>query len=507
MAIVLLLPVLWVLLPVTALAQEPFPGWTLISPLDTNESFFVDIDLTTTSPLHGADAPAQVAYRLPDNSLLRPCRDPNGAFQAGGAGGRIQRISSSDHVVWDYFFSTSEHQQHHDVEPMPSGNVLVIAWELKTRQEALAAGRQTIAGDMWPTMIAELHPVGATGANVVWEWHLWDHLIQEVDPAKDNYGVIADHPELVDINISGAQNGTWDHADAIDYNAEFDQIVISCRKMHEFYVIDHSTTTEEAAGHTGGDRGQGGDILYRWGNPQNYDRGTPADQYYYAVHSAQWIDPGLPGGGHFLTFNNGFRGAPNNYSSVEEIVPPVDANGNYFLEPGEAYGPAAPVWSYENPASFYSQAQGGVQRLPNGDTLITESDDGLVFEVTVDGAVVWVYFAPAAVHRALRYWTRPIAVRPTPGPMATLERNFPNPFNPQTTIVFELARPGRVRLDVFDLSGRLVDTLVDADLPAGRHDTIWRGRDRWDRPVSSGTYVCRLTSPDFVQSRKMVLTK
>ena len=88
-----------------------------------------------------------------------------------------------------------------------------------------------------------------------------------------------------------------------------------------------------------------------------------------------------------------------------------------------------------------------------------------------------------------------------------LRRNFPNPFNPQTVISFDLARPGNVRLDVFDLGGRLVDTLVDGDLAAGTHDLIWRARDRWGRPVSSGTYVYRLEAPGFIQSQKMVLAK
>lgn len=503
----LLAAVIAISLAFPSLAQSPFPGSTLISPLTLTESFLLELDQTKTISWHGADAPGQVAYLLADYSLLRPSRDPNGAFQAGGSGGRLQRIDRFDNVVWDYLFSTSQYQQHHDVEPMPNGNILVIAWELKTREEAQAAGRQTISGDMWPTMISELHPVGPNGAEIVWEWHLWDHLIQDVDPLKDNYGVVADHPELVDINLSGVANGTWDHANAIDYNAALDQIVFSCRKLHEFFIIDHSTTTEEAAGHSGGNSGKGGDILYRWGNPQNYDRGTAADRYYYAVHSAQWIDPGLPGAGHILTFNNGFRGAPNNYSSVEEIVTPVDAQGNYLLTPGMAYQPEAPAWSYDNPASFYTQAQGGVQRLPNGNTLITESDDGIIFEVTATGSIVWLYFAPAAVHRALRYWAPPISAPAAPEAQLTLGQNVPNPFNPVTKIQVELAEAGQVRLEIFDLGGRLVDTLIDGHLAAGVHDVAWHGVDANGVPVRSGTYVYRLSSPGFERSRKMVLTR
>ena len=57
------------------------------------------------------------------------------------------------------------------------------------------------------------------------------------------------------------------HCNGLDYNSALDQIALSCRGMNEVYIIDHSTTTEEAVGHTGGNAGKGGDILYRWGNP------------------------------------------------------------------------------------------------------------------------------------------------------------------------------------------------------------------------------------------------
>jgi hypothetical protein len=187
---------------------------------------------------------------LADSSILRPCADPGGEFGVGNAGGRIQRIDANDEVVWDFFFSNADHQQHHDIEPMPGGTVLIIAWELRSRAEAEAMGRQDICRDMWPTLIVEVEPAGPTGGTIVWEWHLWDHLIQDADPGLLNYSVVAEHPELIDINHGsvGPARGDWIHANAIDYNPELDQILFSSRSMNEFYVIDHSTTTEEAAG-------------------------------------------------------------------------------------------------------------------------------------------------------------------------------------------------------------------------------------------------------------------
>jgi len=396
---------LLVSLTVSANGQEPFEGQTLISPMSSYSSFMIDMDLHVIKTWRGSNRVALMAYLLDDGSLLRPCYHSGGRFHGGGAGGRLQRIDADNHIVWDYYFSNNDHQQHHDVHSMPNGNVLLIAWELKTREEAIAAGRLNPSGDMWPTLIAEVEPVGPTGGNVVWEWHIWDHLIQDVDPGKENYGVIADHPELMDINYGSARHGDWIHANAIDYHRELDQIVFSSHTIHEFYVIDHSTTIEEAAGHTGGRSGMGGDILYRWGNPQVYDRGTPGDQRFFVVHGANWIDPCLPGEGNILVFNNGDRpGSQNDYSSVEEIVPPVDEHGHYHIEPGEPFGPSEPLWIYDDPGVFYSNHLSGAYRLPNGNTIISEGTRGHVFEVTEAGVNVWDY-RTSQIARAPRYWT------------------------------------------------------------------------------------------------------
>ncbi len=386
-------------------AQEAFDGPTLISPLGSTLSYLIDLDGATLATWHGSCNPAAIAYLLEDGSILRPCRDPAGLFQTGGSGGRIQWIAADDTMLWDYSFSNSEHQQHHDIEPMPNGNVLLLAWELRTLAEATAAGRQDIGGDIWPTLIVEVAPEGSDGGTIVWQWRLWDHLVQDRDPTANNYGVVADHPELIDVNFGNVLDGDWVHANAIDYNPELDQIVFSSRTMSEIYVIDHSTTSAEATGHTGGSSDMGGDILYRWGNPQVYGRGDAGDQVFYSQHGVNWIDPGLPGEGNFLVFNNGDRpGQADDYSSVDEIVPPVDASGHYTITVGETFGPDEPVWTYSDPDAFYADHIGGAYRLPNGNTLICEGTTGTIFEVTEDGATMWTQVISGAVHRAPRYW-------------------------------------------------------------------------------------------------------
>jgi hypothetical protein len=247
---------------------------------------------------------------------------------------------------------------------------------------------------LFPDSIIEVQPTYPKGGKIVWEWRVWDHLIQDFDRTQANYGDVAAQPELVDVHCNGRPvPAFWNHVNSIAYNPQLDQIVLSVRGCNEIWFLDHSTTTEEAAGHTGGKHGKGGDLIYRWGNPAAYRRGTTRDEQLVQQHDVQWIPDGYPGAGHITIFNNGYdRG----WSSVEEIVPPVDASGRYLLEAGKPYGPEKPVWHYEaqNRTDFFSSEISGAHRLPNGNTLICAGVIGNLFEVTAAGETVWHYMNP-----------------------------------------------------------------------------------------------------------------
>jgi hypothetical protein len=456
-----------------------------------------------------------MAYILENGDLLRaenPMNNPN--FMQGGAAGLIRQYDWDGNLLWEFEYSDDTVRLHHDVEPLPDGNVLAIAWEYRTTAQSIQAGRDpgTLPQDeLWPEHIIELQPDGLGGADIVWEWHVWDHLIQDFDPARDNYGVVAEHPELVDINYFESTHPDWLHFNSIDYDPDLDQICLSSRTFGEFWIIDHGTTTEEAAGHTGGNCGMGGDILYRWGNPEAYDAGDQTDRVFWSPHDPHWILPGLPGEGTMLVFNNGRFRPGGNYSTVEEVVTTVDGSGCYPQPPpGTPHGPATSTIIYPEVPDFgfYSGGRSGSQRLPNGHTLICQANTSYLFEIDGNETFYWEYIIPVNDDGPMyQYWTSidptptfrthryafdypafigrdltpqgPIELDPTPaiGPVegaGLALRVAPNPFVRETSLSFVLDSRSHVRLDVYDVRGRLVSRLIDGSLPAGSHRREWR---------------------------------
>ena len=388
-----------------------FEGYTLFSPLGSQDTYLIDNGGVVVHSWTSDYAPGLSMYLLEDGTLMRTASlmGPNQWFAAGGASGRVEQWSWDGELLWEFEYSDGYHRLHHDIEVLPNGNVLMIAWEFVDEADAIAAGRDPSLlsdGELWPDHIIEVEPTGSSGGNIVWEWHAWDHLVQDYDSSKDSYGVVADHPELIDVNyVSGRESADWNHTNSIDYNSDLDQVLLSVRSFNEIWVIDHSTTSEEAAGHTGGDLGMGGDLLYRWGNPQAYDTGTADDQVFFGQHDAEWIGDGIPGEDNILVFNNGSQIAGRAYSSVDEIATPLGADGSYTLVAGQAYGPDDLAWSYaaEPATSFYADHISGSQRLANGNTLITDGISGILFEVTTGGEVIWEYDTGGQVFRADRY--------------------------------------------------------------------------------------------------------
>ena len=396
------------------LSQEIADGMILFTPYNSQDS----INVTYLTDHHFNEintweheqnlVPASMPYLNQDSTIWYPCKSSNPTMVSGGVGGLIQKLDWNNNIIWEFSMSNDSLQHHHDIEPMPNGNILIIAWSRKNLHDAQSMGREIIETplqQMWSESIFEIKPIGLDSAEIVWEWHLWDHLVQDINPNLSNYGVVSEHPELLNINLGqvgfgmssfGSDNADWIHFNSIDYNPYLDQIVLSSRMMNEIYLIDHSTTTQEAASHLGGNSGKGGDFLYRWGNPQNYGRGDVNDQILKGQHSVVWIPENFPGYGNFLLFNN-FHTI--DYSAVLEIIPPINQDGSYFIDSINAYGPINYDWIYE--LGHVAAVRGGVWRLPNGNTIITTFSE--LFEIHANSEIEWVYNGSLLPSRVIKY--------------------------------------------------------------------------------------------------------
>ncbi len=382
-------------------------GYTLFSPLLGKTTYLIDNDGREVHRWEADYRPGVSAYILPEGWLLRTA-SLRGIAQtrfadAGGLGGRIEALEWDGRVIWSYELANDDRHLHHDIEPLyVEKRVLALAWEYHSPEEARAAGRDTTRipeGGVWSEVIMELKPRPQSGASVVWEWRVWDHLVQDFDSTKANYAPsVADEPGRIDINY-GNEGEDWLHINAIAYDPVHDQVAFSVQSFSEVWVVDHSTTTAEAADTTGGQYGKGGDLLYRWGNPAAYKRGGLEAQTLFRQHDPQFIPTGRPGAGNLLIFNNGPGRIGDDYASVDEVVLPRLADGSFpDPEPGEPWGPEAPVWTYTlpEPTDTYASYISGVQRLLNGNTLYCDGPNGAFGEVDSSGVEVWRYVTPTA---------------------------------------------------------------------------------------------------------------
>ncbi|UWX55587.1 aryl-sulfate sulfotransferase [Maribacter litopenaei] len=180
---------------------------------------------------------------LEDGTLLASLQADNPEILFGGFGGKIQFIAKNGDILWDYTYSNNEHRTHHDVELLPNGNVLAIAWERMSKEDAIANGSQ-LDTDLFPESVLEIDP---NTDQIVWEWHAKDHLIQDFDETKLNYGIVEENRQLINLNYTNTDDGNIMHINGIGYDTLNDLIYLSVNFYSEVWVLDHSTTKEEAS--------------------------------------------------------------------------------------------------------------------------------------------------------------------------------------------------------------------------------------------------------------------
>jgi hypothetical protein len=403
-------------------------GYVLFSPSGKLKSYLIDMEGYIINEWLTNSGPGLHDRLLPNGHLLRGYtpegwgRSASEGVKArpvsiGGAAGGVQEYDWDGNLLWEYpaisDIPGEGFVQHHSFYRMNNGNTLILLWEEVTMEDSLALGRDpALVGEqygLWPDAVIEVNPA----KQIVWEWHAFNHLVQNRDPGLPNYGEPIDNPNKFDMNFYvPTRFGThdWSHCNTIEYNEVTDQIIVNFRNWGEFYVFDHSTPDSA------------GSILYRWGNPGAYGAGElpewplDGDQKLWGPHCAVWLGTGdnvnFGTLGNILVLDNGWLRPSGTFTRSVEVSP----NSDNWLDPDQFVWD----WTGTDKTGFYSTFQCGTQRLSNGNTFVTSTDGGHFVEVTHEKKVVWEFVVPgfdadgtaqcytndrvlSSVHRAHKY--------------------------------------------------------------------------------------------------------
>lgn len=382
--------------------EEAQKGYVLFAPLHSKTTYLIDKCGRLVHSWKSNYSPAQSVYLLPNGDLLRTANDSNKTFK--GSGGGIERYDWNNNLKWSFKLSSSAEVQHHDICPLPNGNILVLVWEKKSKAQALEMGRDpNILGEcVWSEKIVELKPKGKNAAEIVWQWRLWDHLVQDFDSTKKNFQNVSVHPEKIDINYYRFDDPDWFHFNSIVYNSDLDQILVSNRNYSEIFILDHSTTTAQACAHEGGRYGHGGDLLFRYGNPRTWHHGSEKDQILYGQHYPHWISKGLKNEGKILVFNNGYGRKRDNYSCIDLISPELNDQKQYDIDKSSYQRLYSENELEVAGGTFFSLNVSSVQRLSSGNLLVCSGSTGRFCELNENNEIVWLYINPVSRNGILK---------------------------------------------------------------------------------------------------------
>ncbi len=383
-------------------------------------------------------------------------KQPNGNLTYFNADKNTHYELSQNYDIIDSFYCGNGYTADiHELRVLNNGHALLLAYD----PEIVDMSQIVQGGNPHATVIGLIIQEIDQSKNVVFQWRSWDHFA-----ITD-----AQHVNLLDSVID------YVHGNAIESDND-GNIIISSRHLNEITKINRTT----------------GDIIWRFGGSHNQFTFTNDTLRFTYQHSVRRI-----ANGDLTLFDNG------NFHT-----PPFSRAVEYSLNTSSMT--ATLVWQFRKTPDVYGFWGGYVQRLDNGNTLISWGGTRpTVTEVKPDRTIVFEgsYQQNIYTYRAYKLdWSgAPLAINIQSGLMPTafkLSQNFPNPFNPRTEITYDIPKASQVELSVFDETGRELKKLVSGYKQPGSYKTAFDGSN-----YSSGLYFYRLEAGDFSQTRKMILIK
>lgn len=366
-------------------------------------------------------------------------RQENGTYTFfQGDAGYFMSLDSAMRPLGSYKAGNGYATDGHELRLLPNGHALLLAVDAQTVDMSKLVKDGKSNAVVLGNVIQELDLAG----DVVFEWRSFEHFA------------------ITDATLTNLQAETVDavHSNALEVDGD-GNLLLSSRHLDEITKIDRTT----------------GDIIWRWGGKNNQFGFLGASLPFSHQHAIRRL-----ANGHYTLFDNGNGHVPAFSRALEYELDTEDMT-------------AKVVWQYVRPNTF-STAMGNVQRLGDGNTLIGwGATSPAVTVVNPAGKIVYELFLPGTVY-SYRAYVQPWGTTATavsrdgavPSTFA-LDQNYPNPFNPTTTIPFAVPRASHVTLSVYNTLGQHVETLIDADVPAGDHAVQFDGSG-----LASGVYFYRL---------------
>lgn len=339
--------------------KNAYEGITVIPAMGTAEVLAVDMRGTAKKVWH---LDTERVRLLENGHLLAILGSKWGLNRAPWSELRntVWEYNTQDELVWEYEASDV---LHHDIQRLKNGNTLILkrTFVPEAVQKAKVIEPFRLKKPIRADSILEITPE----KSIVHSWHAHEHL-------DLNYCGLRPCAELE--SRESDQYLDWTHintANVLPENQWYENgdtrfkpgnLIIVARNWWQIIIIDKDT----------------GEPVWRY-------RGTYRGGM-SGGHEAEMIPPGLPGAGNILVLDNGTV-THKGESIILEIEPPT----------------SSVVWKYENGKDFFTKSRGACQRLPNGNTLISEDRSGRVFEVTVEGKIVWSLKLNYPINRAKRY--------------------------------------------------------------------------------------------------------
>jgi hypothetical protein len=157
---------------------QAYEGYTLFAPKHYTRTYLMDNQGQIINTWDSPYEPGQSVYLLPNGQLLHCSFIKGSGGTGGGEGGRIEEYDWDGNLVWEMDYHSRDYGTHHDIEPLPNGNILALVVERKSLQECLDAGftEQSLRDrELLPDYVIEIEPTYPRGGSIVWEWHVWDH--------------------------------------------------------------------------------------------------------------------------------------------------------------------------------------------------------------------------------------------------------------------------------------------------------------------------------------------